>query len=234
MRRLIMGLSTIICIEAKDILATDKSIKDAVARDLGIYGEVFPVVERSLLEVIKAKLQDLSDSGKLLDHQNAIVQKTKERLNRLEPVGNVHKTITPRSFAYDPSITVTEDLKDHEGNVFHRKGTKVNPLETRSLSAPLLFVDGDDETQVAWAIQQFKQTKVDAKPKVILVKGAPFELSEKLGFPVYFDQSGVLIKKFGIAQVPARVSQKDKILWVEEATSEQEALSPLPRLRGEG
>jgi conjugal transfer pilus assembly protein TraW len=234
MRKVIMGLSTIICIEAKDILATDKGTKDAVTRDLGVYGEVFPVIERSLLEVIKAKLQALSDSGKLFDHQNAILQKTRERLSRPEPVGNVHKTITPRSFAYDPSITVTEDLKDHEGNVFHRKGTKVNPLETRFLPAPLLFVDGDDETQVAWAIQQFKQTTTNTKPKIILIKGAPFDLSEKLSLPVYFDQSGVLIKKFGIAQVPARVTQKDKILWVEEAIPEQEALSPLPRLRGEG
>lgn len=229
-----MGLSTIICIEAKDILATDKGAKDAVARDLGVYGEVFPVAERSLLEVIKAKLQALSDSGKLSDHQNTIVQKTKERLKRPEPVGNVHKTITPRSFAYDPSITVSDDLKDHEGRVFHRKGTKVNPLEMRSLPAPLLFVDGDDETQVAWAIQQFRQTKTDAKPKIIFVKGAPFELSDKLGFPVYFDQSGVLIKKFGITQVPATVSQKDKVLWVEETMPWQEALSPLPHLRGEG
>src|SRR5690606_20754021 len=157
---------------------------------------------------------------KLAEHQDAILQKTRERLNRPEPVENVRKTVNPRSFAYDPSIRVSDDLKDHEGRIFHHKGTNVNPLETRSLPRPLLFVAGDDEGQVAWALQQFKQSNADAKPKIILVKGAPFALSDKLGFPIYFDQSGTLTKKFRITQVPARVSQKEKILWVEEVCYE--------------
>jgi conjugal transfer pilus assembly protein TraW len=212
--------------------ATSKITNDAHPKDLGVYGEVFPIEERSLLDVIKAKLQDLLHSGALSDHQNTILQKTKERLNRPLPVENVHKTEKPRSFAYDPSITVTDDLKDHEGRIFHHKGTKVNPLETHSLPCPLLFVDGDDEAQVAWAIGQFKAAGPYHKPKVILVKGAPFELSEKLGFPMYFDQSGALVKKFGITQVPARVSQEGKTLWVEEINPPAASL-PLPALKGE-
>ena len=232
-----MALSTIICLEVRDIAAQDRAkdmhAKDTPVSDSGVYGEVFPVAERSLLDVIKARLQALSDSGRLSDHQNAILQKTRERLKSPEPIGNVRKTAEERSFLHDPSITVSDDLKDHEGRIFHRKGTKVNPLEMRSLPAPLLFVDGDDEDQVAWAIRLHKQAGSTPKPKIILVKGAPLALSEELGLPIYFDQSGVLTRKLGITQVPARVSQKEKMLLVEELNPTA-ASSPLPASRGRG
>src|SRR3954463_6049492 len=102
MRRTIMIIATILSLEASDLQARNTAIKDTAAKDskikntpvkdLGIYGEVFPIQERSLLEVIKAKLQALSEAGKLMDHQNAIVQKTRERLARPEPVTSVRKT----------------------------------------------------------------------------------------------------------------------------------------------
>jgi conjugal transfer pilus assembly protein TraW len=190
--------------------------EDPRVEDLGVYGETFPIEEKSLLEVIRAKLQALSVSGKLEEHQKIILRKAKEQLNRPPPVKNIHRTTTPRSFDWDPSITVPYDLKDHKGQVFHRKGTKVNPLDTHPFRCPFLFVDGDDPKQVAWAINQHQIAKALHKPKIILVQGAPFDLSKKLNLPIYFDQSGVLVKKFGIAQVPARVSQKDRALIVDE------------------
>lgn len=193
-----------------------EDLRVGTGKDLGVYGETFPIKEKSLLEVIKAKLQALSMSGKLQEHQQIILKKAKEQLNRPPPVKNIHRTTTPRSFDWDPSITVPYDLKDHEGLVFHRKGAKINPLDTHSFRCPFLFVDGDDSEQVAWAIKQHQAAETSHKPKIILVQGAPFELSKKLNLPIYFDQSGVLVKKFGIAQVPARVSQKEKILAIEE------------------
>ena len=190
--------------------------KGSQAEDLGVYGETFPIEERSLLEIIRAKLQALSTSGKLEKHQQTILMKAKEQLNRPPPVKNIRRTSTPRSFDWDPSITVPYDLKDHKGQVFHRKGTKVNPLDTHPFRCPFLFVDGDDLKQVAWAIKQHQIAKALHKPKIILVQGSPFDLSKKLNLPIYFDQSGVLVKKFGIAQVPARVSQKERALIVDE------------------
>ena len=39
---------------------------------------------------------------------------------------------------------VPDEEADHKGQVFHKKGTKVNPLETQSLRCSLLFIDGDE------------------------------------------------------------------------------------------
>ena len=212
------------------IAATDLHAKDATsqAKDLGVYGETFPIEEKSLLEAIKTKLQALAASGKLEEHQKIILRKAKEQLNRPPVPTNwkIQKTTEPRSFDWDPSITVPYDLKDHKGQVFHRKGTKVNPLDTHPFRYPFLFVDGDDENQVAWAIRQHQAAKALNKPKIVLVQGAPLEWSQKLGLPIYFDQSGVLVKKFGITQVPARVFQKEKRLVVDEIELRGEV--PLP------
>jgi conjugal transfer pilus assembly protein TraW len=215
MRKLLMIFPTILAITAADSQKKEAKSATSQVKDLGVYGETFPIEEKSLLEIIRAKLQALSASGKLEEHQQIILRRAKEQLNRPPPVKNIHRTTTPRSFDWDPSITVPYDLKDHKGQVFHRKGTKVNPLDMNSFHCPFLFVDGDDSEQVAWAIKQHQLAEVSHKPKIILVQGAPFELSKKLNLPVYFDQSGVLVKKFGIGQVPARVSQKERALIVD-------------------
>jgi len=213
---------TILAIAAAELYIEDKQSNDKTFKDLGTYGETFPIHETSLLEVIKAKLQKLFESGKLEHHQQIISKKAKEQLNRPNPIKRISKTTNPRSFTHDPSITVPYDLKDHEGRVFHGQGTRVNPLETHSFKHPFLFVDGDDGKQVAWAIQQYQAADTSHKPKIILVQGAPIELSKKLNLPIYFDQTGVLVKKLDIACVPARVSQKGKVLLVEEVTAKSE------------
>ncbi len=191
-------------------------ISEVNSKDHGVYGETFPVQEKSLLEVIKSKLQGLSDSGKLAEHQQHILKQTKEKAQRPTPATGITKTTVPRFFTYDPTITVPYDLMDHKGQVFHKKGTKVNPLETQSLRCSLLFIDGDDAGQVAWARGFYDIVGETHKPKIILVKGAPLELIESHKIPVYFDQAGSLVKKLGINQVPAHVSQKDKVLQIEE------------------
>lgn len=198
------------------MLATILSVS---AKDLGVMGETFPIQEKSILQVIREKLQALATAGALEDHQHKILEQTKARIRRPAAVEGITKTVKPRLFTYDLSITVPYDLKDHEGQVFHKKGTRVNPLDTHTLRSPLLFVDGDDETQVAWAIKQVKAAKSEHKPLLILVKGSPFDLSEKVGFPIYFDQGGYLVKKLGIGQVPARVKQQEKTLIVEEVNA---------------
>lgn len=186
------------------------------AKDFGVMGETFPLQEKSLLQVIREKLQALATSGVLKDHQKKILEQTKAKIRRPVAVEGVTKTVKPRSFTYDPSITVPYDMKDHKGQVFHKKGTRLNPLDTHALRSPLLFVDGDNETQVAWAVEQFKAAKPEQKPLIILVKGSPFDLSEKVGFPIYFDQEGHLVKKLRIKQVPAIVRQEGKLLLIAE------------------
>jgi len=106
---------------------------------------------------------------------------------------------------------VPRDLIDHNGQVFVKEGTIINPLAIYSLTKPMVFIDGDDQTAINWAIQQNP-----SNTKIILTSGTPFKLRELYKRAFYFDQNGTLVKKFGITQIPARVSQTGDKLQVEE------------------
>ncbi len=179
-------------------------------KDYGVVGATFEIIEEDLLEVIGQNLRKLNEDGSLQKHQQKIALEAQEKIKRPKAVEGIQHTKEPRSFTYDPSISVPYDLKDHQGKVFHAKGTKVNPLDYKPLTKPLLFIDGDNQPQVEWAIGQ------EPLAHIILTKGSPFELMEKLDRPIYFDQEGVLVKKLGIQQVPAKVTQQEKHLLIEE------------------
>lgn len=193
----------------------ENHIKNHVLKDHGVVGTTFEIQEEDLLELIERKLKTLEKDGSLQKHQKKIAEAAQKKIKRPKPVEGIKHTTEAKTFTYDPSITVPYDLKDHQGKVFHKSGTKVNPLDFRSLSKPMLFIDGDDEEQVSWAI---RQCAIAPQPvaQIILVKGSPFELMKKLDFPIYFDQEGTITKKLKITQVPARVTQQDKHLLIEE------------------
>ncbi len=183
-------------------------IEDSNAKVFEDQGPTFEVQEESLLEVIQRRLLAFLKEGKWEALQEEIKERARQKVMRPLPVQGVVKTQEERRFYFDPAITVEEDLKDHKGRLIHAKGTKVNPLDLLSWGEPLLLIDGDDEEQVRWALNQ--------KGKITCVKGSPIELMEAHTRRFYFDQGGTIVKKFGITQVPARITQDGKLLLVEE------------------
>jgi len=161
----------------------------------------------------------MEENGELAHVQQKLAQKAGRKIRHPSPVKGLIKTQTPRQWFYDPSMTVESDIKDHKGNLIAAKGTVINSLDKISWGVPLLLFDGDNPEQVAWAETQHSLAKW------VLVKGSPVELEEKLKRPVYFDQAGMLVNKFGIRAVPCRISQKDKKLLVEELTLERKERS---------
>ncbi len=181
------------------------------AKDMGSYGVVYPIDEQDPIILIQNKLKSMEESGDLERHNRRIQKKTKESVERPDPVKGIGRATHSRAFTYDPTYTVSQDIKDHLGRVIHAKGTKINPLDTVSLSEELVFIDGDDVDQKTWFFDRNQKPVISnqngKKVKLILVKGAPLALSEELGMPVYFDQGGFLTKKLDIKHVPAIVSQ---------------------------
>ncbi len=119
-----------------------------LAKNLGTFGQTFPIQEKNILEVIQEKLKSLEESGALKDHQQKIVERVKQALKRPTTVEGIKTTTQPRVFTFNPSIVVPYDLKDHQGQVFQQAGTVINPLHYHSLTKPLLFIDSDDCQQV--------------------------------------------------------------------------------------
>lgn len=184
----------------------------AAAKDHGQQGTVFPIVEPDLLEQIRAKLQRLDASGETARLNADLKKRTIARVNRPEPVADLRNASNPRQWTFDPTITVEADISDDKGRLIIAAGTRVNPLDTVGLKQKLIFIDGDDAAQLAWAIKAHKA----ADAKLILVKGAPLDLMRARQRRFYFDQGGTLVKRFGIRAVPAIVEQQGRILHLRE------------------
>lgn len=211
------------------------TLSTAEAKDFGVHGHTFVIQEPDLLQEMERKLKQLQADGKLADINKTFLKSAENTLTHPKPVTGITKAMEPREFFYDPSILVPYDLKDHEGRVFHKAGTRINPLEFHSLPAPLIFIDGEDKAQVSWTKNTY--IKENQRPKIILTSGSPFELmkqwqaeldqsyssqdnSGRNNFVeaqlVYFDQGGILTSKLGIRHVPAVVVQAGLKLKISE------------------
>ncbi len=120
----------------------------AHARDLGVIGPVYAIAEPSLLEVIQTKLRQMQANGDLSRLQRESQARIQREVEQPAPVPGITKTTRARSFHFDPSIEVPYPITDAEGRVIVAPGTRVNPLDTVSLSRPLLFIDARDTTQL--------------------------------------------------------------------------------------
>ena len=202
------------------------TLNAAKAVDLGTHGHTFEIQEPDLLKEMESKLHYLEESGELEKHKEILLKKAEKAIRTPFPVEEITKTTQERIWYYDPSISVPYDLKDHHGRVFHKKGTRINPLQYRSLSSALIFIDGRDEEQVSWArVPWVEKTYLNPnqKAKIILIAGSPFDLMETLKEPVYFDQGGTLTKKLGIKHVPAVVIQEGLKLRVTKVALEEKS-----------
>jgi conjugal transfer pilus assembly protein TraW len=184
-------------------------LSEAQAKDFGVHGHVFGIKEQDFLEVINARLKAVD-----WDKFNQKIQnKTKDYVETPTPVKAITRAKEAKEYFYDPTDVLDQDIYDHVGKLIYAKGTKVNPLEFTLLKEALLFIDGDDERQVDFALERHKQK--EGNLKIILVKGLPLKLQRKAKIWIYFDQGGVLTDKLGISEVPALVTPEDLRLKIQ-------------------
>jgi conjugal transfer pilus assembly protein TraW len=184
----------------------------ASARDYGRQGAVWPVIEPDLLAQIHARLTYLEQTGATARLNEELKRRTIARVNRPEPVAGLTLAADTRRWRFDPTITVDRDLSDDKGRLIIAAGTRVNPLDTVPLRQALVFIDGDDPRQIAWATTRYKPENA----KLILTGGAPLALMKAQQRRFYFDQGGKLVAHFGIRAVPAVVEQQGRVLLVTE------------------
>jgi conjugal transfer pilus assembly protein TraW len=92
-------------------------IETCSAKNLGTYGPVFEIKEESLLKLIEKRLQTLKESGKLESHQQELARKAEEKVKRPTPVSGISIAQVYKKKEYDPSFVVSQDIKDHLGNL---------------------------------------------------------------------------------------------------------------------
>ena len=190
------------------------SNKAVVAKDYQIHGTTYQIGEKNLLQEIQEKLQEAQKNGKLASFQTSVKKQMENAVNNPTAVEQISTAKVSRQWYFDPSVSKPTDLADQNGQVFYHANTKVNPLDHLNMTQTLIFIDGNDETQVKWALAQNKLKK--GKTKIILVRGKIIDLMRAKKTRFYFDQGGNLTRKFSIKAVPASVAQEGKMLKVME------------------
>jgi conjugal transfer pilus assembly protein TraW len=175
------------------------------AKDFGIQGQTWEIQEEGFVSMIKRRLENI-------DIKKDFAQKVKEKILRPKPIEEIKKTVIERNFVVDPTYTLEESIILPCGKVLYPAGYKINPLEHVNLDGKIIMLDGDDEASLNW----FKSQGFSENDKLILVKGSPKLVEEALDRDVYFDQLKEFVKKFNITQVPAVLSQEDRLIKVHE------------------
>lgn len=186
----------------------------ARAETLGAIGPTYPIAERHLLEFITARLQEKERSGELKRLQDQARTRAAATVNNPAPVLSLRRAEAARTFYFDPSVKLPQNVLDDRGHVLYPAGTVKNPLDVIAMSKHLLFFDARDPRQVKRARELIDAYGGRVKP--ILVGGSYMQLMKHWQIPVFYDQQGLLVRKLGIAAVPAIVSQEGTRLRIDE------------------
>lgn len=186
----------------------------AHAADAGTIGPTYEIAEPHLLQMIEQRLRAKERSGEMAKLMDQARARGTDAVRHPAPVAAVHATTLARTFYVDPTYTLARNVMGSQGELLFPAGTHFNPLDVVSLSRHLLFFDARDSKQVHRARELV--TLYQGKVKAILTGGSYLELMKAWQLPVYYDQQGLLVRKLGITQVPALVSQEGRRLRVDE------------------
>lgn len=184
------------------------------AEDLGMIGPTYAIAERDLIEVIHAKLRRAQETGELARIQESYKRGVVASFEHPKPIPGIQPAQLARTHYIDPTWVLGRNVIDDKGRRLYPAGTRVNPFDFDHLSQSLLFFDERDRRQVSLARSLMDKSAVPVKP--ILIAGEPFKLMHEWKREVFFDQGGVLSRRFEITHSPALVTQEGKRLRIDE------------------
>ena len=184
----------------------------ASARDFGTFGPTWAIAEPDLLAVIKARLEAARQNGTLDAMNRRFVETAQASVRRPHAVTGMTPATSERRWSFDPSVTLSQDIRDARGNHLAAQGQRFNPLTHLNLAHSFAFIDGDSAEERDWAMHQGAPDRL----WIVLVKGSPTDLMKATQRRFYFDQMGTLTGRFGIAHTPALLIQQGDHLDIRE------------------
>lgn len=126
-------------------------------------------------------------------------------------------------FLVDPSVRVTEDLEDADGNLLVAAGQTFNPLAWAPMSKTIVVFRGTDPKQVATAAQLARAARTGGRGVILLTTDLATdrgwahlsELESRLAGAVYVLPEA-LVERFHLRRIPATVAARGKQLLITE------------------
>jgi len=175
---------------------------DKAREDHGKMGNTYEIAEEDLMKLIAAKQSIIEEK---LRQRIETVKKGMYVLKKYD--GKYEKAVTDRVYYVDPSIVLTEDINDHEGNVLFPKGSTFNPTNHVRLGR-YIVIDGNDPEQIRLAMAGDYR-------KIMIISGDLAKLTAKHRKRFWFVPDDIL-KRFQIRRVPVIFEQEGKHVRITE------------------
>ncbi len=188
-------------------------------------GAVYPVIEPDWSTWLPQQAERRLRERPLTLSRDQVREAIKQKMPEID----LPDVKIPRTYTVDPSVQVGRPVTDHTGKIVVPAGARVNPLErlpalVRSAHEgsggadaqqldlpfrPVVIINGLKKKQVVWA------TGLQESPLVLITSGDVFDLSQRLGRPVY-PAPKALIERFAIERAPVMLSSKGGMIEIEE------------------
>lgn len=170
----------------------------------GKIATTYPIREEDLAEVFRKREPMLKQAVQEYIKSGAIREKFK--LTRYN--GKFKHVEKPRVYYVNPTQTLADDIRDHNGAIIWPKGTLINPLDHSMLTGKYIFIDGNSPAQVELALKgKYK--------KIILVSGDSYDLGKK-HHQVFYHGIDEMLDLFAIERVPLVIEQEGRLIRATE------------------
>lgn len=190
----------------------------SIAEDMGTVGRTYPVAEPDMIEWIKARAATMMQNGEWDNIQKKAIQTATDRIKNPQAVPNITDATSHKEWFYTPYVDVSKDIKDTKGNVIAKAG-RYNALRYKPMDVRLVFINGNNEKQVEWALA--KNNESDIRTKIVLTQGSFLDLDKKYKVWFYYDQNGTYTSKLNIKHVPALVEQQGTQIKITELANSE-------------
>lgn len=184
-----------------------------MAKDIGTFGQLFPIAEPDIMDLIQGRMQHMEDDGEMARIREKAEKDVKAHAVRPPAVAGMSEARQDKTWLFDPSFVADRDITDGRGHYIAHKGDRKNPLDVIPFKSTLYFINGDSPAELKWVQDKIKYS---INFKIILVNGNIPETSRKLDEQIFFDQYGVMVTRFGITHTPAEVFQEGDKLRIRE------------------
>lgn len=184
-----------------------------MAKDIGTFGQLFPIAEPDMMDLINGRLKHMDEDGEMAHIREKAEKDIKAHAVRPVAVAGMSEARQDKTWLFDPSFVADSDITDGRGHYIAHKGDRKNPLDLVPFKSTLYFINGDNPSELKWVQEKIKYS---VNFKIILVKGNVPETSDKLDEQIFFDQYGVMVTRFGITHTPAEAFQEGNKLRIKE------------------
>lgn len=182
------------------------SVSLAYGKDFGVQGNIWPIVEKDIRQIIMESAADV-DWTAIGDDVRKKAETFVERL----PKRTLPEVEATRTVWVDPSIELSTDIqvpvKQPDGSlsweVLYKRGTKVNPLNYFRPVTAMLFVNTADEEQLGLA----KAVAAIEPDRIMIVEAGQGDVkkaSEAMA-RIVFHANDALLSRFSVRYLPTLV-----------------------------